>query len=261
MKRENIRRAFIRKSPEILTGFGIAGMLTSTILAVVKTPEALSRMDEARKQNDGNELTVWQKVRACGKCYILPAAISVVSSASLIASCKISSARNEALLAAYEISEQTLRDYRANVIRQIGEVNEREIHHKTALEQMEKTKTVAEAAEEGNKELIVAADGSGPDLCYDLKTGRYFYCYANQIEAAINKVNHELITGIDTCVSLNDFYNYLGLSSVDMGRYLGWNTDRGLAEIYIDGDARKGNFGLKGVITIDYNALPGYDRL
>ena len=41
-----------KKSPEILTGLGIAGMITTVVLAVKATPKALDLIDEeVEKQN------------------------------------------------------------------------------------------------------------------------------------------------------------------------------------------------------------------
>ena len=44
----NFRRKAVKHSPAILTGFGIAGMITTTVLAVKATPKALSLLDEER---------------------------------------------------------------------------------------------------------------------------------------------------------------------------------------------------------------------
>ena len=55
------KRMVYKHSPEILTGIGVAGMITSTILAVKATPKALKLMEDA--QHDKKEdLTVKEKV-------------------------------------------------------------------------------------------------------------------------------------------------------------------------------------------------------
>ena len=43
---KNLRTAMEKHSPEILTGIGIAGMLTTTILAVKATPKAIRIIEE-----------------------------------------------------------------------------------------------------------------------------------------------------------------------------------------------------------------------
>ena len=39
-----------KKSPEILTGLGIAGMVTTTVLAVKATPKALELIEDEKRQ-------------------------------------------------------------------------------------------------------------------------------------------------------------------------------------------------------------------
>ena len=43
---KSVRTAAKRHSPEILTGIGIAGMITTTIMAVRATPKALTIIGE-----------------------------------------------------------------------------------------------------------------------------------------------------------------------------------------------------------------------
>ena len=42
------KTALSKRSPEILTGLGIAGMITTTVLAVKATPKAISLLEEAK---------------------------------------------------------------------------------------------------------------------------------------------------------------------------------------------------------------------
>ena len=46
---KDVQSAVSKHSPEILTGLGIAGMITTTVLAVRATPKALKLID-AKKQ-------------------------------------------------------------------------------------------------------------------------------------------------------------------------------------------------------------------
>ena len=44
-----VKKAVEKKSPEILIAFGIAGMITTTVLAVKATPKAMGKIKEAEK--------------------------------------------------------------------------------------------------------------------------------------------------------------------------------------------------------------------
>ena len=51
-----VKKSTIKHSPEILTGIGIAGMVTTTVMAVRATPKALRLIDNAeiKKANETN---------------------------------------------------------------------------------------------------------------------------------------------------------------------------------------------------------------
>ena len=46
---KSVRTAMKKHSPEILTGIGIAGMITTTVMAVRVTPKALVLIEAERK--------------------------------------------------------------------------------------------------------------------------------------------------------------------------------------------------------------------
>ena len=62
---KDAKRVLSKHSPEILTGIGLAGMITSTVLAVKATPKALKRIEEA-KEEKGEELTKVETVKRLG---------------------------------------------------------------------------------------------------------------------------------------------------------------------------------------------------
>ena len=45
---KSVRTAMKKHSPEILTGIGIAGMITTTVMAVKATPKALILLEEKK---------------------------------------------------------------------------------------------------------------------------------------------------------------------------------------------------------------------
>ena len=61
-----------KRSPEILTGIGIAGMIGTTIIAVRATPKALKLLEAETelKNENGEELSKADIVRTTWRCYI-----------------------------------------------------------------------------------------------------------------------------------------------------------------------------------------------
>lgn len=237
--------AMVKHGPEILTGIGIAGMVTTTILAVRETPKAI-RLLEEEADNKGDELTVPEKVKTCWKCYIPAAITGVTSIACLIGASSVNSKRNAALAAAYNISTAALTEYKDKVIETVGEKKERAIRDEIAKDKIEQ-------APVHTKEIIMT--GRGKTLCYDGIFGRYFESDMDTIRRALNTINREIIHG-DMYVSLNDFYDAIGIGPIPIGNDLGWNIDDGEIEVDFSAQLTEDD---RPCIVLTYNVAPRYN--
>ena len=241
---KSVKAVVSEHTPEILTGIGIAGMITTTVLAVKATPKALKLLEEREEE----DLPPVEVVKTCWKCYIPAAVTGVASTACLIGASSVNARRKAALAAAYKLSETALAEYREQVIDTIGEKKEKEVRDKVAKKRLEDNPI-------GNNEVIVT--GKGATKCFDHLSGRYFYSDIDRIKKAENELNRRMI--IDTYVSLNDFYDEIGLSQIAIGNDLGWSVDKGLIDI--DFSAQLDEEG-DPALVIDYRIAPrrGYDR-
>lgn len=247
---KNVQTTLTKHSPEILTGVGIAGMVTTTILAVKATPKAL-RMIENEENELSNErcedvkLKPFEVMKLVWPCYI-PAAITCGASlACLIGGTSVNLKRNAALATAYKISETALNEYRDAVVETIGEKKEQAIKDKVAEKQIKKNPV-------GNREVIMTKKGD--TLCYDGAFGRYFKSDINTIKKAVNVINRNIIT--DMYASLNDFYDLIGLNPIDVGYDLGWNIDDGEIDIYFSSQLAEDG---TPCLVIGYSVAPKYD--
>ena len=220
----DMRMSMSKHSPEILIGLGIAGMITTTVLAVKATPKALMLIEERKDELEVDKLTPVETVKTTWKCYV-PAAVSgAVSIACIIGSNSVNAKRNAALATAYKLSETAFAEYKDKVVETIGEKKERVVRDKISEEQV-KNNPVSKT------EVIVT--GKGQTLCFDPLSSRYFYSSIDKINRAANKLNHDINTNpFDTGVTLNDFYDEIGLPGTMTGDGLGWNLHTGLIEIY-----------------------------
>ena len=217
------KRLVVKHSPEILTGIGIAGMVTSTVLAVKATPKAVRLMEEAKHEQEVEKLTPIETVKATWKCYI-PAAVSGIGGAACIIGAQtVNMKRSAALLAAYKLSETALVEYKDQVVEVLGEAKEKVIQEKVAEKQVEKS-PVAE------REIIRTKRGN--TRCYDPLSDRYFYSDLELIRRAENTVNEHLLHSICGDATVNDFYDELDLPHTDLGDNMGWTTDR-LVKLHI----------------------------
>lgn len=251
-----------KHSPEIMTGIGIAGMATSTVLAVRATPKALMLIeDEKRRLNadirqkakeNGDEvipvvdkLTSIDTVKTAWKCYIPAIAMGTVSVVCLIGASSVSVRRNATLAAAYTLSESMLKDYRDKVIETVGEEKEKEVRKAVAKEQIERNPVE-------KNEIVITS--TGDDLCYDVLSGRYFKSDISKIKQAVNEINRQLL--FDTYISLNSFYYAIGLEETKIGDALGWTVEKGLIELDFDS---KLDAGGTPCVVLDYTNMPFYD--
>lgn len=216
----DISKGFMRKhSPEILTGIGITGMFTSTVLAVKATPKALILIENA-EYDKGDNLTAVETIKAAWKPYI-PAIITAAMSATcIIGASAVSTKRNAALATAYTISENALLTYRDKVIETIGEKKEKEIRNKVAQDKVDKEPV-------SKSQVIITPKGN--TLCMDQITGRYFKSDIEAIKKAVNELNRQMMQ--QNYISLNELYSALGLEPISTGYRLGWNIDKGFIEV------------------------------
>ena len=243
---KDIRKLASKRSPEILTGIGIAGMITTTILAVRATPKALELIEEQKEEESVDKLSTFEVVKVAWKPYIPAMVTCVVSTACLIGASSVNTKRNAALATAYKLSETALSEYRDKVVETIGEKKERIVRDKVAEERVKKNPV-------SKNEVIVT--GNGKTLCFDPISGRYFMCSIETIKKAENTLNKQMLHDISGYVSLNEFYDELGLDHTSVGNDLGWNTNQ---LIDIDFSSQLNDNGEPSVV-LDYLVAPKCD--
>ena len=231
-------------SPEILTGLGIAGMITSTVLAVRATPKALKLIEQEKKKQDCKKLSAKDMIRVTWKCYIPSAATGIASAGCIICALSEANRRYAAIATAYNLSESALREYQEKVIETVGEKKEREIRDAVAEERIRKDPVK-------NKEVIIT--GRGETLCYDTISGRYFKFDIEKLRKIETKLNKRL--GQEMYISLNEFYYEVGLQAVKLGDDLGWNVDDEIDFSFSSQLAEDDT----PCLVIDYRIAPRYD--
>ena len=242
----NVRRFVSKRSPEILMGIGISGMITTTVLAVKATPKALELIEEKKQEEWVDKLTPLEVVKVAWKPYIPAFVTCVVSTSCLIGASSVNAKRNTALATAYKLSETALTEYREKVIETIGEKKERTVRDRVAEERVKKNPV-------SKNEVIVT--GNGKTLCFDPISGRYFMCSIEVIKRAENELNKQMLHDISGYVSLNEFYDELGLDHTSIGDDLGWNTDQ-LIDIAFSSQL---NDNGEPSVVLDYLVAPKYD--
>lgn len=256
---QSIRTATTRHGPEILTGVGIAGMITTTIMAVKATPKALMLIEEEKRHKNRElesttngdkckqitQLKPLELVKTTWKCY-LPAGITgILSIACVVGGQKESVRRSTAFATAYSISENALKTYQQKVVETIGEKKEILVRDAVAKEEVEKNPV-------NTREVIITEKGN--TLCFDIISQRYFKSDMDTLKRTENELNRQLRS--DMFISLNEFYSQIGLSSSSIGDDIGWTVDDGFEISFSSQIAEDGT----PCLVISYPIEPKYDR-
>lgn len=260
---KSVKETISKRSPEILTGFGIAGFVTTTVLAVKATPKALQLIDEKKmeifddldpKDIPGNNadyhdisLKTTEVIKAAWKPYIPAIVTGIASTACLIGANSVNAKRNAALATAYKLSEAALVTYKEKVIETIGEKKEEEVRKKVAQKHIDDSPAPS-------KEIVII--GGDEVLFLDAISKRYFKSTVNEIKSIVNKLNADMVTG-EPYISLSQFYDEIGLSHTANSDEIGWSLFHG-GTIQVDYTPGTTDDN-KPCFVLDYTVRPRYD--
>lgn len=215
----NVGKTFLIKHlPTITMGAGIAGFITTVILTADRAPKAKAALNKAAWTEEGyppKELSVVEKAKIVVPI-VWPIALSGTASiACFIFANSMNLKRNAAALAAYQISESSLKNLKEAALKTVGEKKTEEI-----LDAKDR-----EAVKASPQVVII---GEGEQKCMDGTTGVCFSANKNKIERAIIDVNYMIIDTESACI--NDLYENLGIPDnmwPEMGGRFGWYTGPG----------------------------------
>lgn len=249
--------SFIEKnSPQILTGLGVAGVVSTAIMTGRATVEAVDICREKERLlascSDPDILDefdkfqahpIVQKAKWTWKCYIPPFLMGATSIACIIGAQSVNTKRNAALATLYSLTKSTLDDYQEKVVETIGEKKEELIRGEVDQKRLE---------EKPKSEAMIFGVRQGNTLCFDKLSGRYFMHDMEKIRRVVNDLNHDLM-GV-MWVPLNDFYYALGLEGIKLGEEIGWTVDELIdvkftSRLTDDGDP---------CLVLDYDVTPRY---
>lgn len=256
---KGIQRAVSKHSPEILTGLGIAGMVTTTLLAVKATPKAMRLIEKAEDHGIGimskdgdpdwkyRSLTAMETIKVAWKPYIPTAVTGAFSIACLIGAQSVNVRRTAALATAYKLSETALAEFKDAAVDVIGEEKIKEVKQKVAEKKVEQV-----TSDESKTKVIIT--GEGDTWFIDPFSNTTFQSSKNKIDAAANRLNKYMRS--EMFISLSQFYDEIGLDHTVTSDDLGWNIDRGYIDVDLSDAVVKDG---KAYVVMDFLIRPEYD--
>ncbi len=216
----NIANLIKKNSSTILTVLGIAGVIGTTIMTAKATPKAMLLIEEAEKEK-GEELSKWELVKTAGPVYI-PTVLMGAATITCVFGVHILSRRSQASIAsAYALLDQSYREYKNKLKELYGEEAHKSIMDSIALDHA-KDVSVTCLSNYGFDvcDLSVEENDGRPILFYDAFSKRYFEKTIEQVLNAEYHINRNCILKGE--VTVNEFYDFLGLDGIDGGDDLVW---------------------------------------
>lgn len=215
---KNVLAVIGQKSPELLTGIGLASLAGAAVYCVFADEPRLVLDQERRdieKQvgEDNIELTKWEAAKALAFAYWPAIAMFVVGAGCVIASDCIDDKRQAALSAAYNMSSLALNTFKDKAVEKLGFDKVKEIQEEADIEVSKRTPVPT-------SDTMIYGSEAGKQLCFDSWSGRYFWSTLEEIRDTYNTLNEQLIQ--EDFVSMNEVFLYLGLPTCDMGDDVGF---------------------------------------
>lgn len=222
----SIKKFLIDKAPVLASVAAIGGVASVAYFSgrdTLKAKEIYDREDlaEARKAyKEGRAESVepqspitekWNTVKLVWRAYI-PTAISVgVTVSSILALNYVGERRVAAATSAIALTEAAFHNYRDKVAKRLSQEEETAIYKESGAGEILEKKTGS---------VVVSGDDV---MILDEWSGRYFKSNVEEIRAAVNQLNHELLTSV--YASLSEFYDLIGLETTHESEEVGWTND------------------------------------
>lgn len=216
----NIKNWANANSAAILLGTGLFAFGVSLYSMYHDAPKAKKALEELKAERDTKEeLPSKPAMIFEDACTVLKYTWKDFALAGIGAGCCIGSyVKHEKQLAAAvawgTMNMEQLKITKKKIKEELGEKTANDISQKVTEERVN---TDSEQA----KEIVITKPGEF--LFKDGHTGRYFACSKDDILHAENELNRRVF--IEMFVSLNDFYDELGLAHVKLGDEIGWTTE------------------------------------
>ena len=215
----HVTHFFKRHASSILTGAAAVGVIATAVAVATETPNAMKRLDKA-KEEKGEDLTTVETVIIAAPAYI-PAATIAASTVICIFGANVLNQRQQAGLAsAYALADTTYRKYRGKVKELLGVETDNKIIDAIAMDERDEDTVISCI---GGFDDIQSMPYTGETVTfYDEFRGTYFEAPMDAVLNAEYHLNRNFALG--GIVTLNDFYDFLGLEHIELGDVLGWSA-------------------------------------
>lgn len=228
----NLKNVLKKAMPTILTVVSAGGVIATAVLSSKSALKAQLLLAEA-EESKHDELTTFEVVQVATPAYIPTIAVGAMTIACIVGLRSYDKRQYAAAIAGYTLIKRNYEKYQDKVKELLG------------IEEHQKiTEAVARDVEKAKDISIIAQGGMAPSsttdfgveeekrLFYDTFSERYFESTIGRVLQAENHLNRNFHLG--GAVSLDDFYDLLGIDHVQGGDSLWWAIGNGLDWVDFD---------------------------
>lgn len=240
-----------KHAPEVLVVVGIAGVVTSTVMACKATTKASEiakehndAMDQIHKvaetasteeyspedlRND-TRIVYTQTALKYIKLYGPAVLIGTASIACILGSHVMLNKRNVALAAAYATVDQSFKNYRGRVVERFGKELDKELKYNIKSEEFEETVIDSKGKEKTVKKTVQVVDDPNQYSDYARIFDESCVGWCKDAEANLNFLRMQQSFANEKLKAqgyllLNDVYEMLGFQTTKTGMVVGWIYD------------------------------------
>lgn len=246
-----------KQSPAVLCGVAVAGLVITGIMAYrsgLKAHDILEEQKEKKEEmNKEAAPTKKEKIelvketaKKIAPVVAPPLIMGGVTAACIIGGNRISNKRVAALSAAYAITRDALSKTNSKMVDFLGGGKAKQIKDEIVKDKKKKCPS--------NENTIVQATGKGNQLFKDIEFGTTFRSNLNAVDQAILELSADCVN--EQYVTLDEFYDKLGLEHIGFGSMVGWSTkDLVGGKLPISTTSLIDDFYGEVVIHISYNSI------
>lgn len=206
----NVGSTLAKNSPVILTGIGIAGVITTAIFASQATLKAKEKLEEIPEDADWKE-----KAKHVAPLYIKTAISATIAIISIAESHRIEHGRQMAVASLCAATETVAKEFEDKVVETIGEKKTEKIKSEITEDKVIQSYP--------KKKDYICDTGHGDQIFMDMWSGQVFKSDIEYIRRSVNLLNERINQG--EFINMNELYYDWGVSNAKFGDVFGWDVN------------------------------------
>ena len=221
------------------SGAAAVGVVATFLLTIKSTKDADEKITELKEETE--DPTTFEIVKTVVPAYAPAVIIGLATILCIFESSYLNKKQQAALSSAYILANQSHKKYKDKVKELYGEEAHNRIMEELAVEKAKEQELYADGliGRYSNTDMYNAQDTR---LFYDVYSNRYFESTVGAVLDAEYRLNRNYV--LRGHVTLNEFYDFLGVNNVEKGDILGWDCRGDMEGIWwLDFEHRVTNVG------------------